>query len=68
MARDMAIELEPHNFAALSLWQGLTFTERAERNLRRSPEMTDHTVTNPAVGCSPEVPGRVIAALVADPT
>jgi len=67
MARDMAVELEPHNIASLSLWQGLTFTERAERNLRRSPEMTNQTVTNPAVGCSPEFPGRVIAALAADP-
>jgi NAD(P)-dependent dehydrogenase (short-subunit alcohol dehydrogenase family) len=67
MARDMAVELEPHNVASLSLWQGLTFTERAQRNLRRSPEMTTQTVTDPAVGCSPEFPGRVIAALAADP-
>jgi NAD(P)-dependent dehydrogenase (short-subunit alcohol dehydrogenase family) len=67
MARDMAVELEPYNVASLSLWQGLTFTERAERNLRRSPEMTKQTVTDPAVGCSPEFPGRVIAALAADP-
>ena len=67
MARDMAIELEPHNVASLSLWQGLTYTERAQRNLARSPEMKNATVTNPAVGCSPEFPGRVIAALAADP-
>jgi NAD(P)-dependent dehydrogenase (short-subunit alcohol dehydrogenase family) len=67
MARDMAVELEPHSVASLSLWQGLTFTERAQRNLRRSPEMTTQTVTDPAVGCSPEFPGRVIAALAADP-
>ncbi len=67
MARDMAIELEAYNVASLSLWQGLTFTERARRNLRRSPEMTKQTVTDPAVGCSPEFPGRVIAALAADP-
>jgi NAD(P)-dependent dehydrogenase (short-subunit alcohol dehydrogenase family) len=67
MARDMAVELEQHHVASLSLWQGLTFTERAERNLRRSPEMTKQTVTDPAVGCSPEFPGRVIAALAADP-
>jgi NAD(P)-dependent dehydrogenase (short-subunit alcohol dehydrogenase family) len=67
MARDMAIELEPYNIASLSLWQGLTFTERAGRNLRRSPEMTKQTVTDPAVGCSPEFPGRVIVALAADP-
>jgi len=67
MARDMAIELQPHRVASLSLWQSLTFTERAQRNLTRNPEMTEATVTNPAVGCSPEFPGRVIAALASDP-
>ena len=67
MARDMAIELEPHNVASLSLWQGLTYTERAQRNLTRNPEMQKATVTNPEVGCSPEFPGRVIAAMAADP-
>lgn len=67
MARDMAIELKPHHVASISLWQGLTFTERAERNLSRSPEMKSQTVTNPLIGCSPEFPGRVIAALVKDP-
>jgi hypothetical protein len=29
--------------------------------------MTKQTVTDPAVGCSPEFPGRVIVALAADP-
>jgi NAD(P)-dependent dehydrogenase (short-subunit alcohol dehydrogenase family) len=67
MARDMAIELKPHSVASLSLWQGLTFTERAERNLARSPAMKTQVVTDPVVGCSPEFPGRVIAALAADP-
>ncbi len=67
MARDMAIELQPHNVASLSLWQGLTLTERAQANLARNPEMTNATVTNPVMACSPEFPGRVIAALAADP-
>ena len=67
MARDMAIEFEPHNIASLSLWQGLTMTERAIRNIDRNPEMKKLTVTNPLVSCSPEFPGRVIAALAADP-
>ena len=67
MARDMAIELQPHHIASLSLWQGLTFTERAHRNLARNPEMKARTVTNPLIGCSTEFPGRVIAALAADP-
>jgi NAD(P)-dependent dehydrogenase (short-subunit alcohol dehydrogenase family) len=67
MARDMAIELKPHNVASISMWQGLTFTERAQRNLNRNPEMKASIVTNPTIGCSPEFPGRVIAALARDP-
>ena len=67
MARDMAIELQPHNVASVSLWQGLTMTERAQRNLSARPEMKKSIVTRPAVGCSPEFPGRVIAALATDP-
>ena len=66
MARDMAIELEPHNVASISLWQGLTFTERARRNLEQNPEMKSRVVTNPTIGCSVEFPGRVIAAMAAD--
>jgi len=67
MARDMAIELKPHAVASISLWLGLTFTERAERALRNNPQMKSQTVTNPAVGSSIEFPGRVIAALARDP-
>jgi NAD(P)-dependent dehydrogenase (short-subunit alcohol dehydrogenase family) len=66
MARDMAIELKPHKVASISLWLGLTFTERAERALQLHPEMSSHTVTNPSVGSSIEFPGRVIAALAGD--
>jgi NAD(P)-dependent dehydrogenase (short-subunit alcohol dehydrogenase family) len=66
MARDMAIELKPHNVASLSLWLGLTFTERANRALQQQPDLSAHTVTDPRVGSSPEFPGRVIAALAAD--
>jgi len=67
MARDMAIELKPHNVASISLWQNLTLTERALRNLERNPAMKQQIVTNPTIGCSPEFPGRVIAALTKDP-
>jgi NAD(P)-dependent dehydrogenase (short-subunit alcohol dehydrogenase family) len=67
MARDMAIELQPHHVASISLWQGLTRTERAQRNLARNPAMRELTVTKPALSCSPEFPGRVIAALASDP-
>ena len=67
MARDMAIELKPHNVCSLSLWMGLTFTERAERALAENPAMASSTVTDPTVGSSTEFPGRVIAALATDP-
>jgi NAD(P)-dependent dehydrogenase (short-subunit alcohol dehydrogenase family) len=67
MARDMAVELKPHHVASVSMWLGLTFTERAERNLKRNPAMTSQTVTDPKVGSSVEFPGRVIVALVKDP-
>ena len=66
MARDMAIELKPHNVASISLWQGLTFTEKAHYNLNANPDMKGSTVTNPAIGSSVEHPGRVLAALLAD--
>jgi NAD(P)-dependent dehydrogenase (short-subunit alcohol dehydrogenase family) len=65
MARDMAIELKPHNVASLSLWQGFTHTERAQQNLRTVPGMASQL--NSAAGCSVEFPGRVIAALAKDP-
>ncbi|WP_166904143.1 SDR family NAD(P)-dependent oxidoreductase [Mycobacterium sp. DL440] len=68
MARDMAIELQPHRVASVSLWQGLTMTERARRNLAVTPEMTESIVTNPAMSSSPEFPGRVIRALATDPS
>lgn len=66
MARDMAIELKPHNVASISLWQGLTWTERAEKNLANIPGLKGAAATRPEDGCSPEFPGRVIAALVQD--
>ena len=67
MARDMAIELKPHNVTSISLWQGLTFTERALRNLANIPGLEGRSATTSANGCSPEFPGMVIAALATDP-
>jgi NAD(P)-dependent dehydrogenase (short-subunit alcohol dehydrogenase family) len=64
MARDMAIELKPHNVTSLSLWQGFTYTERAKENLRTVPGMAAQLKS--AAGSSPEFPGRVIAALAKD--
>jgi len=66
MARDMAVELKPHNVASIALWQGLTFSEIAKYNLAANPAMKQSTVTNPVIGSSVEHPGRVIAALAHD--
>jgi hypothetical protein len=62
----MAVELKPSGVASVSLWQGLTFTERAERNLAAIPGLEGQAATRPENGCSPEFPGRVIAALATD--
>jgi NAD(P)-dependent dehydrogenase (short-subunit alcohol dehydrogenase family) len=67
MARDMAIELQPHGVCSISLWQGLTMTERAERNLASIPGLKDGAATKMEDRSTPEHPGRVIAALAADP-
>jgi len=66
MARDMAIELCPHGVASISLWQGLTLTERAERNLAQIQGLKDGAATQLKDACSPEFPGRVIVALASD--
>lgn len=67
MARDMAVELKPYGVASVSMWQGLTLTERAERNLAAVPGLDGHAATRPQDACSPEFPGRVIARLAVDP-
>ncbi|MBC2667667.1 SDR family NAD(P)-dependent oxidoreductase [Novosphingobium piscinae] len=66
MTRDMAIELEPHGVAAVTLWQGLTLTERARDNLARVADKMTRSITGQK-GSSVEHPGRVIAALACDP-
>jgi NAD(P)-dependent dehydrogenase (short-subunit alcohol dehydrogenase family) len=66
MARDMAIELEPHGVASLTLWQGLTMTEKAKDNLAKMGDKMTKSITS-MQGSSVEHPGRVIAALAADP-
>jgi NAD(P)-dependent dehydrogenase (short-subunit alcohol dehydrogenase family) len=67
MARDMAIELQPHNICSVSLWQGLTMTERAEINLANIPGLKGGDATKLEDRSTVEHPGRVIAALAADP-
>jgi len=66
MTRDMAVELAPHNVAALTLWQGLTMTEKAKDNMAKMADKMTTSITS-TTGSSVEHPGRVIAALAADP-
>ena len=66
MARDMAVELKPHNVASVTLWQGLTLTEKAKDNLARVADKMTSSITGQK-GSSVEHPGRVIAALACDP-
>lgn len=66
MARDMAIELEPYNVASITLWQGLTLTEKAQDNLAKMGDKMTKSITE-MQGSSVEHPGRVIAAMAADP-
>lgn len=66
MARDMAIELKPHNVVSVTLWQGLTLTEKAKDNLAKVAEKMTSTITMQK-GSSVEHPGRVIVALACDP-
>ena len=66
MTRDMAIELKPHGVAAVTLWQGLTLTERAVENLAKVADKMTTSITGQK-GSSVEHPGRVIAALANDP-
>jgi NAD(P)-dependent dehydrogenase (short-subunit alcohol dehydrogenase family) len=66
MARDMAIELEPYNIASIALWQGLTMTEKALDNLAKMADKMTSSITG-QLGSTVEHPGRVIAAMAADP-
>ncbi|MCB2077956.1 MAG: SDR family NAD(P)-dependent oxidoreductase [Novosphingobium sp.] len=66
ICRDMAIELEPFNVATVSLWQGLTLTEKAKDNLAKAADKMTGSVTG-QTGSSVEHPGRVIAAMALDP-
>ncbi|MCI4591828.1 SDR family NAD(P)-dependent oxidoreductase [Sphingobium sp. BYY-5] len=66
MARDMAIELAPHNVASVTLWQGLTLTEKARDNLARMQDRLTQSIAGQK-GSSVEHPGRVIAAMATDP-
>lgn len=60
MARDMARELRPAGVVAVSLWPGIVKTER----LLLAPEPRPFDLSQ---GESPQLTGRAVAALAADP-
>ncbi|MFW0790664.1 SDR family NAD(P)-dependent oxidoreductase [Gordonia sp. CPCC 205333] len=64
MAHDMAIDFEPFNVAVVSLWMGLLKTERTLAAFAANPAMYEGMA---AAAESVEFPGRIIAALAADP-
>lgn len=63
MANDMARELKPHGVQAVSLWPGLILTDSL---LERGIESV--AGVSVADGETPELQGRIIAALAADET
>ena len=60
MSRDMGRELREHGITAISLWPGIVKTER----LAIEPERLGY---DPTLGESPQLSGRAVAALAADP-
>jgi NAD(P)-dependent dehydrogenase (short-subunit alcohol dehydrogenase family) len=66
MSRDMAVELKPHGVASVTLWQGLTLTEKALDNLAKVADKMTSSITMQK-GSSVEHPGRVIVAMACDP-
>jgi dehydrogenase/reductase SDR family protein 1 len=60
LTQDMARELQPHGVAVVSLWPALTKTELVMAHPRLAP-YAERT------GQSPQLTGRAVAALAADP-
>ncbi len=63
-ARDMAVDLRPHNVAAVSLWMGMLQTERTRRVMDAEP---DKYAGFWDIAESPAFTGQLICALYLDP-
>jgi len=63
-ARDMAVDLRPHNVACVSLWMGPLKTERTKAVWQREP---DKYAAFEPMAESPQFTGMVIAKLHGDP-
>jgi NAD(P)-dependent dehydrogenase (short-subunit alcohol dehydrogenase family) len=64
MSADMAHDLRSHAVAAVSLWAGLTLTERSEVAMREHPGDYEAVMAN---AVHPEFMGRLLDALMRDP-
>lgn len=63
-AKDMAVDLRPHQVAAVSIWMGMLDTERTQRVMQRNPDQYAQFAT---MAESPQFTGRLIHALYRDP-
>jgi len=63
-AKDMAVDLRPHNVAAVSVWMGMLRTDRTKRVMDSEPEKYTGFWE---IAETPEFTGQVIAALYLDP-
>lgn len=63
MAHDMAVDFKPFQVPVISLWMGFLLTERSLAVIEAEPEKYGALVDTAE---TPEYPGRVIAAFVAD--
>ncbi len=64
MSADMWQDLKKHDVATVSLWAGITLTERSQIAIREHPGEYDAVMAN---AVHPEFLGRVLDALLKDP-
>lgn len=64
MAADMAIDLRKQNVVAMSIWAGMTLTERAKVTMKDYPAEYEKFAAHAA---SPEFIGRLLDVLMRDP-
>ena len=64
MAADMAVDLRKENVAALSLWAGMTMTERSQVAMREHTGEYDYFAEHAA---SPEFVGLLLDVMLKDP-
>ncbi|MFD7076174.1 SDR family NAD(P)-dependent oxidoreductase [Nocardioides sp. NPDC059952] len=64
LAHDLAVDLAPHQVAVVSVWMGILRTERTLAGLARDPGRYGELAARTE---SPELTGRILAALLAHP-